>query len=94
MSSGIDESTGEVVLKFVNGYDEPYTATFELKGVSEVKRKGQVITLSAINGKEENSFEEPEKIYPQESSFSKFDKSFTYEFAPFSYTILRMRIKK
>lgn len=94
ISSGIDESTGELILKFVNGNDKPYTAAFELNGVSGVKRKGQVITLSAANGKEENSFEEPEKIYPQKSSFSKFDKSFTYEFSPFSYTILRIRIKK
>lgn len=94
MSSGIDESAGELVLKFVNGCNEPYKTTLELNGVSSVERKGQVITLSADTQKDENTFDEPEKIYPHESTFTTFGKSFTYEFAPLSYTILRIRIKK
>lgn len=93
LSSGIDEVTGELILKFVNGNDVPHIVSFELKETSKVEKIGKVITLSATNRKDENTFDEPQKIYPIESSFSKFGKIFTYKFAPLSYTILRIRVK-
>lgn len=92
MSSGIDEATGELVLKFVNGSGESYPTTIQLEGVSKIKKEGKVITLMAADGKDENSFEEPHKIYPKESQFKNFGKAFTYEFAPFSYTVLRIPV--
>jgi alpha-L-arabinofuranosidase len=93
LSSGIDKSTGELVLKFVNGSNSVCPASFELKGTARVQKSGKVITLSASDDKAENSFKEPHKIYPKESSFDKFGKSFAYEFAPYSYTILRIPFK-
>lgn len=94
LSSGYDESAGELVLKFVNGSENTYRAGIQLKGATEVQKAGKVTTLSATNDREENTFESPQKIFPADSVFNGFGKDFNYQFAPFSYTILRIKTKK
>lgn len=90
-SSGYDEATGELIVKVVNAEAEAYPLRVKLDGVSQVEKTGKVISLSAASDMDENSFEEPKKIYPQESEFKGFGKSFDYTFPPFSYTILRVK---
>lgn len=90
-SSGYDEATGELIVKVVNAEAEAYPLRVKLDGVSQVEKMGKVISLSAASDMDENSFEEPKKIYPQESEFKGFGKSFDYTFPPFSYTILRVK---
>ena len=90
-SSGYDEATGELIVKVVNAEAEAYPLRVKLDGVSQVEKTGKVISLSAVSDMDENSFEEPKKIYPQESEFKGFGKSFDYAFPPFSYTILRVK---
>lgn len=90
-SSGYDEATGELIVKVVNAEAVAYPLRVKLDGVSQVEKTGKVISLSAASDMDENSFEEPKKIYPQESEFKGFGKSFDYTFPPFSYTILRVK---
>ena len=85
-SSGYDEATGELIVKVVNAEAEAYPLRVKLDGVSQVEKTGKV-----ASDMDENSFEEPKKIYPQESEFKGFGKSFDYTFPPFSYTILRVK---
>ncbi|EKU89619.1 hypothetical protein HMPREF9447_03057 [Bacteroides oleiciplenus YIT 12058] len=93
IASGIDEETGELILKVVNRLDIPYSPGIEIKGVEQVLNTGKIISLSAKDDNEENSFEEPRKIYPKEVEYNQFSETFSYEFAPYSYTILRIRVK-
>ena len=90
-SSGYDEATGELIVKVVNAGAEAYPLRIKLEGVSKVEKTGKVISLSAASDMEENSFEEPMKISPQESEYNGFGESFDYSFPPFSYTILRLK---
>lgn len=90
-SSGYDEATGELIVKVVNAEAVAYPLSVKLDGVNQVEKTGKVISLSAASDMDENSFEEPKKIYPQESEFKGFGKSFDYTFPPFSYTILRVK---
>lgn len=90
-SSGYDEATGELIVKVVNAEAEAYPLRIKLEGVSKVEKTGKVISLSAASDMEENSFEEPMKISPQESEYNGFGESFDYSFPPFSYTILRLK---
>lgn len=92
-SSGYDEVTGEMIVKVVNAEADAYPLRIKLDGVDTVEKVGKVITLSSNSDMEENSFEEPKKIYPQESEFKGFGKSFDYNFKPFSYTIMRVKVK-
>lgn len=90
ISSGYDEETKEIIIKVVNAADVPYSTSIKIEGVTKVNKKGSVITLSATSGKDENSFDDPEKIYPRQSEYNEFSKHFNYEFLPFSYTIFRI----
>lgn len=89
--SGYDEKAGELVMKVVNAADTVYPASIRLEGVSKVIGEGRIISLTATDGKEENSYEEPKKIYPKEMDYSGFGKKFDYDFPPFSYSILRIK---
>lgn len=90
--SGYDELSGEVIVKIVNASDEPCFSQINLIG-GNVEKDGHVITLSASSKFDENSFEEPFKIYPKETEYRKFSSSFTYNFAANSLTILRIKKK-
>jgi alpha-L-arabinofuranosidase len=94
LASGYDETTGETILKVVNATGAPYSTSIKLDGAKSVEKIGKVISLTAANEEEENSFENPKKIYPQESEYTRFGKAFEYEFPPFSYTILRIKTAK
>lgn len=94
VASGYDEEKGELVIKVVNGADTAYLTTIQIKGSKNIAEEGRVISLTAADGSEENSFEEPRKIYPKEIAYKGFGPEFDYEFPPFSYTILRVKAEK
>lgn len=89
--SGYDEANNELIIKVVNAADSVYPTTISLEGVRSVAQEGKVISLKATNGKEENSYEESKKIYPQVSVYDGFGKKFEYNFPAFSYTIFRVK---
>lgn len=88
--TGYDEQTKELIIKVVNGTEKPYSRSFDIAGVQRVEPNGKVITLSG-KAEEENSFDNPTLLAPKTTSFSKFGKQFSYEFAPMSFTILRIK---
>ena len=89
--TGYDETTGKLVIKVVNGTEQPYRRSFSIEGAQTIMPTGRVITLSG-NANDENTFEQPTKLAPQTTLFSKFGKQFTYDFAPMSYTIMRVKV--
>lgn len=92
-AAGVDQKANEIVIKTVNASDKTFVRDFAISGAN-VAPSGDVITLSADSSADENTFENPQKIYPQKEKFGGFGKSFRYEFKPFSYTILRIKIRK
>lgn len=92
--SGYDETSGELVIKVVNAADSVYHTAIRIEGAGKIAKTGKVISLIASDAKEENSYEEPRKIYPQESEYNHFGETFPYDFPPFSYTILRVKTQK
>lgn len=93
-AAGYDDEVGEVIVKVVNADSTIFKMNIALEGVSDVVKTGKVVTLSADNPNAENSFEEPKKIHPVDSDFQGFGKKFDYEFAPYSFTILRVKASK
>ena len=91
--TGYDETTSELVIKVVNGTDQPYRRSFMIDGSKNVMPTGKVITLCG-NAQDENTFEQPTKLAPQTTLFGKFGKQFDYEFAPMSFTIMRVKVEK
>lgn len=93
IASGYDQTQGDVIIKVVNADSTTYSTTIRLDGAAQVLETGKMISLTAVNGSEENTWKEPKKIYPQESEYKRFGKKFDYDFPPFSYTILRIKAR-
>ncbi len=91
--TGFDEQSGELIIKVVNGTDKPYKRCFDIAGARNVMPTGKVFTLCG-DAEDENTFENPTKLAPQTTLFGKFDKQFSYEFAPMSFTILRVKVER
>ena len=91
--TGFDETAGEIIVKVVNGTDQPYRRSFQIDGTNGVMPTGKVITLNG-NANDENSFAQPTKLAPQTTMFGHFGKQFDYEFKPMSLTIMRIKINR
>jgi alpha-L-arabinofuranosidase len=89
--AGYDEKSKEVIVKVVNARETPFQSKINLNGIKEVSPNGRVITLSADNLTDENSFAEPLKITPKEETYYQFGTSFDYTFKPNSFTIFRFK---
>lgn len=89
--TGYDEQTGELVIKVVNGTEQPYTREFDIEGAQRIEPRGRVITLSG-NPNDENTFDDPTRLSPKSAMYGEFSNHFKYEFAPMSFTILRIRV--
>ena len=91
--TGYDETTGELIIKVVNGTEQPYARNFSIAGAQAVAQQGKVITLSG-DPQDENTFEQPTKLSPKTTDYHQFGKTFSYNFAPMSYTIMRVKVTK
>jgi alpha-L-arabinofuranosidase len=89
--AGFDKKTKEIVIKVVNAETTMYRPQIKLKNLGNIVSEGEVITLTSMAGKDENSFEQPKKISPVSQKISTFSKDFSFEFKPLSFTILRIK---
>ena len=91
--AGSKRDTGEVILKVVCASNEPQTTTISLAGTSKVAPQVPVCVLTSKTPEDENSFEEPTKVVPQETTFEGASNSFDYTFPPYSVTIMRIKVR-
>lgn len=85
----LDEKTGEVILKIANTSTEHTTAKINLQG-KEIKA-GKLIRLSAKNGLEENTIDNPTNIYPVENYVTTEKNGATVEIPASSLNIIRLK---
>lgn len=90
--SGYDEQTGETVIKVVNATGTEQRVTICLKN-AEVEYHGQVIMLQGDCATDENTFDAPDHISPVTTEYSHFGSEFAYTFAPYSFTIMRIKTR-
>jgi len=89
--AGLDQKTGETILKFVNSDREPITLTIDTGVLKPATLKGTALTLAGDDPSMENTFEEPLKIIPKKSSFRAKSDDFRYTFPANSISILRWK---
>jgi len=85
-----DEKSAEVILKVANVRPTPTVVDIQLDGAGRIAGKARVITLSG-SPDDMNSFEEPGKIAPVEQDETIGGARFQREFAPNSFTVIRIR---
>ena len=91
-TSSRDIATGEVIVKVVNYSDRSQRATVSLRGVRNVGSRGRAIVLTSASPDDENSFAEPTKVTAVERRFTCPGPTFSYAFAPYSVTVLRVEV--
>ncbi len=89
-----DEKSGDVILKVVNSSDKIAETKLSLAGAGKLAAKATVLTLTSEKLTDANSFAEPKKVSPVESSFEGVAPEFVYSFKPHSVTVLRLSVEK
>jgi len=94
-ASAVEDTNGDVVLKVVNISEENKKLNISLKGISKkaILPVAEVIVLTSNDLKDENSMDNPKKIFPQIMTFSGVGDNFVYEFPKYSLTIIRIKKK-
>ena len=90
VDAGIDESAGEVILKYVNGTDKPVTYTIN-SGKTGAVGTVKTLTLTGDNPNAENTYETPDAIVPKNGSVQADSAKFQYTFPAYSVNVLRWK---
>jgi hypothetical protein len=88
--AGLDQKRHEVVIKVMNPAAKDVSASISLKGATKLGNSATASTLAHSNPAAKNSLDKPGVVVPKESSFKPAGAQFTYDFAPNSFTILRL----
>jgi alpha-L-arabinofuranosidase len=87
-----DSQTGEIIIKLVNPNLTPQTLPIEIKGVTALKSKATVITLSA-NPEDTNSIRRPRNVVPVTTMLRGVKPGFTYTLPPTSIVVIRLEAR-
>lgn len=87
-----DVNSKEVILKIVNTSASAQNVSIDVKG-TKLAAKGTAIILKGDGLNDENSFEAPTKISPNESEFKLNGSKIQYDFPAYSVTVLKIKMK-
>ncbi|MCF7802761.1 MAG: alpha-L-arabinofuranosidase [Candidatus Marinimicrobia bacterium] len=92
-SAQLDKDAGEVIIKVANATKKAQKTSVNLSGAGEVGGEAKVIILKSGSLKDFNTIDNQKKIYPEEFTASVTGPDFEYEFAPLSFTIIRVPVE-
>ena len=78
--AGLDQKTGETILKFVNSDRDPITLAIDTGATKSAAINGTALTLSGSDQNMENTFEDPLLVSPKKSEFRAKSDDFRYTF--------------
>jgi alpha-N-arabinofuranosidase len=93
-SATLDEDKGEVILKLVNGDNTLAVVEVNLAGAKRISAKAKCIVLTSASLRDENSIEQPRKVFPVERESAIGSPRFTQTLPANSLTVLRVRTDK
>ncbi len=91
--AGKDNNSGEIVLKVVNTGPEVAQVAVQVNGGTRLAPEGKLTLLTSTNPTDENSFEAPKRIAPVTKIIGGIGSKFTYEFVPYSLSIIRLKTR-
>ena len=89
--AGLDERTGETILKVVNAGDIDVEASVQLRGAGRLSRQGKALVLRAQDALSENTFAAPQSIAPRLEAMAVPSGTFSRTFPAHSLSILRVK---
>lgn len=92
--AGVDADNGDIIVKAVNVSDENYVTDIKVDGAMQLLPGGKAYTLSSSTLDVENTFTEPKKYIPVQSTITDIkNKMLQYTFPKYSVTVLRIKTK-
>ncbi len=91
-SATIDKKSNELILKLVNASNKPLTKDIAVDGVKKLGSSAIVTVLKGDNLDVVNTLTEPGKVAPKESKLRVSGKKLSVPLAPYSFTVLRVKI--
>ncbi|MBN1362461.1 MAG: hypothetical protein JW993_17830 [Sedimentisphaerales bacterium] len=91
-SSVYDETAKELILKVVNATGDAVETTVDIQGAAKVGSTAKVTTLRGESLQDVNTLDEPKRVAPIDSTQPVDSATFTYAFAPYSLTVLRLPV--
>ncbi|MCX7986185.1 MAG: hypothetical protein N2662_04540, partial [Bacteroidales bacterium] len=88
VSAGINNDK-TVILKVVNATSEAKNIPINLNGTQDIYRKITIETLTG-NPLDENTFEQPRKVFPYKTTVEISGNEFNHVFPPYSINVLRI----
>jgi alpha-L-arabinofuranosidase len=89
--SGIDEATGDLIVKAINPGNEAFKTTVEISGAPNLGREAQLTVLTAEEMLANNSLDNPKQVVPTKSVLPNVSNMFEHTFPARSFTILRVK---
>ncbi|MFT3787316.1 MAG: alpha-L-arabinofuranosidase C-terminal domain-containing protein [Tepidisphaeraceae bacterium] len=93
-NAGIDQATGDLILKVINTSAAPRTAQVDVGGSAFASGAVRVTRLTSAAPLDNNSLDEPHKVTPTQSIGPSLAEQPTWEFPAHSLTVLRVSGKK
>ncbi|HEU5080802.1 MAG TPA: alpha-L-arabinofuranosidase C-terminal domain-containing protein [Opitutaceae bacterium] len=95
VTSSIDEATQELIVKIVNATDKESKNEIELSGVAAAHLADGTLTILRDNNLEAvNSFDQPNRVAPRESTFAVNGPKFSLDIPSNSFVVLRVGMLK
>ena len=88
--AGLKQDTGEIILKVVNVGGEALDTAIDLSGARISAGEATAILLTSNDPADENSFDEPNRVSPEERAIRIVGSTFQHTFPAYSVTILRL----
>ncbi len=92
-SASINELTNEVIIKVVNASHKSVTSDINLAGVEKLSGTGKTTVLTSPNPLDENSLDEPFKVFPKTGEIKLKGNKLKHDFPGNSFTIFRIPLK-
>lgn len=92
-SSTFDEKAGEVIVKLVNATSKASSTSVDLSGVKKVNT-GTMTRLQSDDPNAINTFEAPDRVAPQQTSFAPNGPKFDLTLPANSFTVLRIGVAR
>ncbi len=91
-SACINEDTRELIIKIVNASGKEQNNILALQGVKKLAAGGLLTTMQSNDLYISNSFAQPQNLVPKESNLAIKGKQINLVTAPYSFTILRVKM--
>jgi alpha-N-arabinofuranosidase len=86
-----DARSGEIIIKLVNTSDKTQSLEIDFKN-QKIEDVATTLTLSSDRLTDENSFDNPVKIYPQERDLPAANNQMGLEVTPYTFVVLKLKM--